>query len=94
MIDRLKREPVLVIGVLFAAAYAAITTLAGSGVIGQDIADSIGKAINPEGGWLLPIIAALITRYFVTPTSAPSVKEGTEVKVITPGDAPNKTVTV
>jgi hypothetical protein len=94
MIDRLKREPVVIIGVVFAAAYAVIASLAGQGVIGQDIADTIGRAINPEGGWLLPIVAALITRFFVTPTAAPVVKEGTEVTVVTPPGEPNKTVTV
>lgn len=94
MIDRLKREPVLIVGALFAAGYAILSSLAGSGVIGQDIADTIGKAINPEGGWLLPIIAALITRFFTTPAYAPAVKEGTEVTVVTPAGEPNRSVTV
>jgi len=94
MIDRLKREPVLVVSVLFAAAYAVVQTLNGSGVISPDIADTIGKAINPEGGWLLPIVAGLIIRFFVTPTAAPVVKEGTEVTVVTPPGEPNRSVRV
>jgi len=94
MIDRLKREPVLIVGALFAAGYAVLASLAGSGVIGQDIADTIGRAINPEGGWLLPIVAALITRFFTTPAYAPAIKEGTTVTVVTPPGEPNKEVVV
>lgn len=94
MIDRLKREPVIVITALFAAAYAIIQTLTGSGILGQDVGDTIGKALNPDGGWLLPIVAGIVIRYFTTPAYAPAVKQGTEVTVITPPGEPNTTVTV
>lgn len=94
MIDRLKREPAVVIGIIAAAALAVVQSLAGSGVVGQDVADTIGKALAPDGGWAVPIIVAVVTRFFVTSATAPTVKEGTEVTVLTPAGEPNKTVTV
>ena len=94
MLDRLKREPAVVIGIVAAAALAVIQSLAGSGVIGQDAADTIGKALAPDGGWAVPIIVAIVTRFFVTSASAPTIKEGTEVTVVTPPGEDNRTVTV
>lgn len=73
MIDRIKREPAVVIGIIAAAALAAIQSLAGNGVIGQDVADTIGKAFNPDGGWAIPIIVAVITRFFVSPAAKPGL---------------------
>jgi hypothetical protein len=93
VIDRLKREPVLVIGVLFAAAYAVVQSLSGQGILSPDLGETIGRALNPEGGWLLPIVASLITRFFVTPAYAPVIKEGTEYTVVTPPGEDNRTET-
>lgn len=72
MIDRIKREPAVVIGILAAALLAAIQTAAGEGVVGQDIADTIVKALDPTTGWALPIIVGIITRFFVSPATRPA----------------------
>jgi hypothetical protein len=69
MIDRIRNEPAVVIGILFAAVLAAVQSLAGNGVIDTDIAATIGRAIDPSSGWALPILAGIITRFFVSPAS-------------------------
>lgn len=69
MIARIKNEPAVVIGILFAAALAAIQSLAGNGVISGDLTATIGRALDPQSGWALPILAGLITRFFVSPAS-------------------------
>lgn len=68
--DRIKREPAVVIGILAAVALAVVQTLAGEGVIGADIADTIGKALDPTTGWALPIVVGIITRFFVSPATS------------------------
>lgn len=67
IIDRIKREPAVVIGILFAAVLAAIQSLAGNGVITADLASTIGRALDPQSGWALPIVAGIVTRFFVSP---------------------------
>lgn len=74
LFDRLKSEPAVVIGILAAAVLAAVKSLAGDGILSGDIADMIGKALDPaQGGWALPIISGLITRFFVF--APPSVQK-------------------
>jgi hypothetical protein len=63
--DRLKREPAVVIGIIAAAVLATVQSLAGNGVIGADLAATVVRALDPATGWALPIIVGLITRYFV-----------------------------
>lgn len=67
MIDRIKREPAVVIGVLFAAVLAAVQSLAGDGVLEPDIVATIQRALDPSSGWALPIVAGIVTRFFVSP---------------------------
>ncbi len=67
MIARLKNEPAVVIGILFAAALAAIQSLAGNEVISADLAATVGRALDPTSGWALPILAGIVTRFFVSP---------------------------
>jgi hypothetical protein len=67
IIARIKGEPAVVIGIVFAAVLAAIQSLAGNGVISGDIATTIGHAIDPQTGWALPILVGVITRFFVSP---------------------------
>ena len=68
MIDRIRNEPAVVLGILFAAALAAIQSLSGNGVIEPDIAATIGRALDPQSGWALPIVAGIVTRFFVSPS--------------------------
>ena len=66
--NRIKREPAVAIGIVAACIVAVLSTLAGEGVLGQDVVDTIGSAIDPgRNGWLLPILAGLVTRAFVSP---------------------------
>ena len=65
--NRIKREPAVVIGIIAAAILAAVQVAAGEGILGADIADTIGKALDPTTGWALPIIVGIITRFFVSP---------------------------
>jgi hypothetical protein len=70
----MKREPAVIIGIVAAAILAALQSLAGSGVLGQDVVDTIAMAIDPaRGGWFLPIILAVITRLFVSPAAKPGL---------------------
>ena len=74
ILDRLKKEPAIVIGILAAAILAAVKSLTGDGILGSDVADMIGKAIDPaQGGYLLPILSGIVTRFFVY--APPSVQK-------------------
>lgn len=61
----LKKEPAVIIGVLAACVLAVVQTLAGEGVIGADLSDTVTKALDPTTGWALPIILGIVTRFFV-----------------------------
>lgn len=65
--SRIKSEPAVVIGILFAAALAAIQSLAGNGVIEADAVATVSRALDPSSGWALPILVSIITRFFVSP---------------------------
>jgi hypothetical protein len=67
--DRLKREPAVVIGIVAAVILAVVQSLNGSGVLGSDAADTISKALDPTTGWAIPIVLGIVTRFFVSPAS-------------------------
>jgi len=98
MIDRLKREPAVVIGIIGTVALAVIQSLSGQGVIGPDIAATVIGFIDntatpvPLDGWGLLLITGIVIRFFVTSASAPAVKEGTLVTVVTPPGEPNREI--
>jgi hypothetical protein len=72
MIAKLKSEPAVVIGTLAAVILAVVQTLAGRGVIDQNIVDTVAGALDPtKGGWLIPLIVGLVTRAFVSPATKP-----------------------
>ena len=73
MLDKIKAEPAVGIGIVAACGLAVVQTLAGSGVIGDDIAGTIGRALDPTSGWALPIIIGLVTRFFVSPAEKPGL---------------------
>jgi hypothetical protein len=64
----IKGGPAIWVGIIAAAVLAALQSLAGNGVIGQDVVDTIASALDPtKGGWALPIIIGILTRFFVSP---------------------------
>lgn len=69
IIERLKNEPAVVIGIVVATVAATLQSLAGQGVIGQDIVDTWsrlwGTIENP--GPLSYVVVGIITRFFVSP---------------------------
>jgi hypothetical protein len=72
--NRLRSEPAVVIGIIAAAVLAAIQSLAGNGVISGDVANIIGQALDPtKGGWAIPIIVGLVTRFYVSPAEKPGL---------------------
>jgi len=73
IIERIKREPAVVIGIIAAAVLATLQSLAGNGVLGQDLVDTIGRALDPTTGWAIPIIVGLVTRFFVSPAAKPGL---------------------
>lgn len=71
MIARLKNEPALLIGALAAAILAAVQSLAGHGVLSGDVVAWISNALDPtQGGWLIPLLVGIVTRFFVSPARA------------------------
>lgn len=72
----LDREPAVIIGIIAAAVLAVVQSLAGNGVIGADVVASITAALDPsQGGWALPIILGIVTRFFVfSPKRAAELK--------------------
>jgi len=69
IIARIRREPAVVIGIIAAAVLAVVQSLAGNEVISPDLAASVGKALDPQSGWALPIVVGLVTRFFVSPAT-------------------------
>lgn len=60
--------PAFWVGFIFSAILAVLQVAQGNGLIGQDVVDTIALAIAPEkGGWLLPLVIGLVTRFFVSP---------------------------
>jgi hypothetical protein len=77
------REPALIAGLI---------------AIGVNLAISFGLGLTAEQVSLINafVVAglALLVRQTVTPVAAPELPQGTSVTVVTPGNAPNTTVTV
>lgn len=73
IIERIKREPALVIGVVFGTVLAALQYLAGREVISADLVATVQRALDPSSGWALPIVVGLITRFFVSPAKEPGL---------------------
>lgn len=71
--DRIKREPAVIIGIIAAVVVAIARTLAGEGVLGSDVADTVAKALDPTAGWALPILIGFVTRFFVSPAENPGL---------------------
>lgn len=88
-----SREPAVLIGIVAAVILAVVQSLAGNGVLSPDIATMIGKALDPaQGGWALPIILGIVTRFFVySPASTQAIatsaaKSGSDVIPAPPAD--------
>jgi hypothetical protein len=75
-----SREPAIWIGALASIAVAILVQIAGSGLV-----DGKGLVIVNDLVVLIPIVAGIIIRSFVTPTAAPVLSIGTPVT--TPGSA-------
>jgi hypothetical protein len=67
---RIRREPAVVIGIIAAALLAALSSLSGNGVIDPDAMTTIQRALSPDGGWAIPIIIGIVTRFFVSPATS------------------------
>jgi hypothetical protein len=77
-IARLKNEPAVVIGIIGAAAVAAIQSLAGNEIIRPDIAATIGNLVGTleQPGPIVLILAGIVTRFFVFgPTTAATLRD-------------------
>lgn len=80
LINGIKREPAVVIGILAACILAVVQTLAGQGVVTPDIAatvtgffDNASTLDVPLDGWGMPIVLGVVTRFFVY--SPPTVRQ-------------------
>lgn len=83
-----NREPAVIIGIVAACTLAVIQTLAGEGIIGADVADTVSKAIDPAGGWLLPIVLGIITRFVVfSPATAQKLRDEVPPGYVPAGEA-------
>ena len=66
MLDKIKREPAVIIGILAAVVLAVVQTLGGHGILSGSVVDVVTRALDPNSGWLIPVVLGLITRFFVT----------------------------
>lgn len=73
IIDRLKKEPALVIGFLAAAILAGVQYANGHDLLPGGVLDWVTNALDPNSGWAIPILVGLVTRFFVSPASEPGV---------------------
>jgi hypothetical protein len=91
------KEPAFWIGLIVTLIVGVVQTLSGNGLISDIVAGKVIDLVNAFSQVALlmaPVIAALIIRGGVTPTSQPSLEQGTKLTVITPGDNPNFQTTV
>ncbi len=63
IIDRIKAEPAVVIGIVGAIVVFAVEQFAGKGIITADTSTNIQNLVNA----LIPLITGLVTRQFVSP---------------------------
>lgn len=90
----LGREPAVWIGIIVSCVMAVVGILAGEGVINDALKGQITSAVTAIAQLLVllaPVIAGLLIRGQVTPTSAPSLPQGTIVEVVTPEGQLNQT---
>lgn len=73
IIAKIKGEPAFVIGTVAAVILAVLQTLAGRGIVGTDVLDTVARAIDPTTGWAIPIILGFVTRFFVSPAEKPGL---------------------
>ena len=89
------REPAFWIGLAVTLILGVVQTLAGNGLISDVVAGKTTDIVNSLAQLLVliaPLIAGIVIRGQVTPTSAPAVDQGTVVTVITPEGQPNRTM--
>ena len=65
MIEKLKNEPAVIIGIIAACVLAVVKVLQGGAIISDSLAATLEAALNPTSGWAIPIILGVITRFFV-----------------------------
>jgi len=64
----IKGGPAFWVGFIASAILAVLQLAQGNGLIGQDLLDTVALALAPEkGGWALPLLIGLVTRFFVSP---------------------------
>ena len=81
------REPAFWIGVVTSCVLAVVTTLMGQGVLSDAFAGRITDGVNAIAQLLslfAPVIAGILIRQQVTPTSAPVLDKGTVITVTSP----------
>lgn len=71
----MTREPVAIIGTIAAIIVAIAVQLGADGIVTGDTGKSLLHVVEV----LTPVIAALVSRLFVTPTASPVLSTGTEV---------------
>ena len=63
MWEKIRNQPVIIGSVIGAALIAGLQSLAGHGVIGQDVVDTAAKAVG-ESGWVWPIVLGFLASRF------------------------------
>ena len=78
------REPAFWVGLVVTIILGIVSALLDGGLINEALAGEITDGTNAVAqavGLLAPLVAGLVIRQAVTPTAAPSLPKGTEVKV-------------
>lgn len=67
IIARLRNEPAVLIGIIGTAIVAALQSLAGNGVIGADLVDTIARLVGTveQPGPAVVLLAGIVIRFFV-----------------------------
>jgi hypothetical protein len=69
-LENIPGGPAIWIGIIASAILAALQSLVGNGVIQPEFADTIASALDPtQGGWAIPLIIGVVTRFFVSPAA-------------------------
>jgi hypothetical protein len=60
-----QKEPLVILGALAAGVLAVVQSLGGHGVLSGDVVQWVTNALDPNSGWLLPLVVGIIGRFLV-----------------------------
>ena len=65
IVSLLKKEPLVILGAVAAGVLGTIQSLGGHGILSGSVVDWATNALDPNSGWLLPLVVTILGRFLV-----------------------------